>query len=186
MNFLEIFLIAIGLSMDCFAVSVSFGTSHRLSWRDIIRMALFFGLFQGLMPLIGWLIGNSVQMLITQIDHWVAFGILTFIGLKMIFQSLKITEMKKVVDIRKTTILLSLSIATSIDALIMGVSFGFIQVKILEAALIITLVTFLISISGAKLGEKATFLPARWAERLGGLVLIGIGLKILLEHLSVI
>ena len=138
------------------------------------------------MPLIGWLIGNSVQMLITQIDHWVAFGILTFIGLKMIFQSLKITEMKKVVDIRKTTILLSLSIATSIDALIMGVSFGFIQVKILEAALIITLVTFLISISGAKLGEKATFLPARWAERLGGLVLIGIGLKILLEHLSVI
>lgn len=186
MNLLDILLIAVGLSMDCFAVSLSFGTSQKLTWREIFRMALFFGLFQGLMPLIGWLIGNSLQIFISAIDHWIAFGILTFIGLKMILQSSKDSEEKKMVDIRKINILLSLSVATSIDALIMGISFGFIQVNILEAAGIITLTTFLVSAFGAKLGEKTTFLPARWAERLGGIVLIGIGLKIVLEHLKII
>lgn len=186
MNFLEILLIALGLSMDCFAVSLSFGTSQKLKWKEIFRMALFFGLFQGLMPLIGWLVGNSLQSFISSIDHWFAFGILAFIGLKMILQSFKNTEERKNVDIRKTTILLSLSVATSIDALITGISFGFIRVNILEAAVIITLITFLISIFGAKLGEKTTFLPARWAERLGGLVLIGIGVKIVFEHLAAI
>jgi manganese efflux pump family protein len=186
MNFLEILLIALGLSMDCFAVSLSFGTSQKLKWKEIFRMALFFGLFQGLMPLIGWLVGNSLQSFISSIDHWFAFGILAFIGLKMILQSFKNTEERKNVDIRKTTILLSLSVATSIDALITGISFGFIRVNILEAAVIITLITFLVSIFGAKLGEKTTFLPARWAERLGGLVLIGIGVKIVFEHLAAI
>ena len=186
MNLLEILLIAVGLSMDCFAVSLSFGTSQKLNWKEIFRMALFFGLFQGLMPLIGWLIGNSLQIFISVIDHWIAFGILTFIGLKMILQSFKDSEKKKKADIRKTNILLSLSVATSIDALIMGISFGFIRVNILEAAGIITLTTFLVSVFGAKLGEKTTFLPVRWAERLGGLVLIGIGLKIVLEHLEIV
>jgi len=149
-------------------------------------MALFFGIFQGFMPLIGWLIGNSVQLLIISFDHWVAFGILFFIGIKLILQSFKTPETKKNPDILKTTILLSLALATSIDALITGVSFGFVQVKILEASGIIALTTFLATVLGAKLGEKTSFLPARWAERLGGLVLIGIGLKILLEHLTVI
>lgn len=186
MSLLELFLIALGLSMDCFAVSLSFGTTQKLSWRDIFRMAVFFGLFQGIMPVIGWLVGNSLQRFISPVDHWIAFGILSFIGVKMIIQALRISKEKKNLDIRTLPVLLSLSFATSIDALITGVSFGFISVNILLAAIIVTVVTFLNTVNGAKLGEKTTFLPARWAEILGGLVLFAIGTKILLEHLMVI
>ncbi len=186
MSFFEIVLIALGLSMDCFAVSLSFGTSQKLTWRDILRTATFFGLFQGLMPVIGWVIGNSIQRYIITVDHWIAFGILAFIGIKMIIQAFGIGESKKPMDIRKLSVLLSLSFATSIDALITGVSFGFIPVNILVTALIITVVTFLNTINGAKLGEKTTFIPAKWAEVIGGMVLIAIGTKILLEHLAVI
>jgi len=186
MTFLELFLIAVGLSMDCFAVSLSFGTAKRFTWKEIIRIALFFGIFQGLMPLIGWLIGTSIQSLIASFDHWIAFGILSFIGFKMILQSLKSANGEKAVDIRKTSVLLGLSVATSIDALITGVSFGFIDANIIEAVVIITVVTFINTLIGAKIGEKTMFLPAHWAERLGGMVLILIGLKIVLEHLSMI
>ncbi len=183
MSLLEIFLIALGLSMDCFAVSLSFGTSQKPNWKETFRIALFFGVFQGLMPLMGWFIGKSLLVFISSIDHWFAFGILSFIGLKMIFQSFKNPDEKKIVDIRKITVLLSLSVATSIDALIMGISFGFIRVNILFAVILITLTTFLVSLLGSKIGGKTTFLPVRWAERFGGLVLIGIGLKILIEHI---
>jgi putative Mn2+ efflux pump MntP len=186
MNLVELFLISIGLSMDCFAVSLSFGTTQNLKWRDILRTALFFGLFQGIMPVIGWLIGNSLQKVIAPVDHWIAFGILAFIGIKMIFQAFDMSNDRKTIDIRSTPVLLSLSLATSIDALITGLSFGFIQVNILLAAIMITVITFLNTVNGAKLGEKSSFIPARWAEVLGGLVLIIIGTKILLEHLAII
>jgi len=186
MTFLELFLIAIGLSMDCFAVSLSFGTSNRFTWKEILRIALFFGIFQGIMPLIGWLIGNSIQSLIASVDHWIAFGILSFIGAKMIFQSFNVADKGKSIDIRKTSVLLSLSVATSIDALITGISFGFIHVNIFFAILIITVVTFINSLIGAKLGEKTSFIPAQWAERIGGVVLIAIGVKIVINHLSMI
>lgn len=186
MSSLEVFLIAIGLSMDCFAVALSFGTSQKLNWKEIFRIAAFFGLFQGIMPLAGWMIGTKLQGIISSIDHWFAFGILSFIGLKMILQSFHDAGKKKSVDIRKIPVLLSLSVATSIDALIMGVSFGFIRVNILKAAVMITLTTFFTSVLGAKLGAKTSFLPVRWGERLGGLVLFGIGIKILLEHLSIL
>jgi putative Mn2+ efflux pump MntP len=186
MSFFEIVLIALGLSMDCFAVSVSFGTSGKLTWSDILRTALFFGLFQGLMPLAGWVIGSSIQSLIIPVDHWIAFVILAFIGIKMIHQAFHTGEHKKAIDIRKTSVLLSLSFATSIDAFITGVSFGFIKTNILVAAVIITVVTFLNTVNGAKLGEKTSFLPAKWAEVMGGVVLILIGVKIVLEHLAII
>ena len=139
MNFAEILIIALGLSMDCFAVSLSFGSSRKLIWKDILRMAFLFGLFQGVMPLIGWMVGNSIQSLIEPVDLWIAFAILAFIGLKMIWQSFLTSEEKRFVDIRKTSILLSLSIATSIDALITGVGFGFVRVNIFEAVIIIAL-----------------------------------------------
>lgn len=183
MGFLELLLIALSLSMDCFAVSISFGTMKKMAWRDILKTAFFFGIFQGIMPLIGWLIGDIVQSFMESVDHWIAFGILSFIGIKMIMQSFRL-ESKKSIDIRKPSVLLSLSIATSIDALITGISFGFIRVNIFKAALIITIVTFINTIIGAKLGEKTSFIPAKYAEIIGGIVLIGIGLKILLEHLS--
>ncbi|MCX6244762.1 MAG: manganese efflux pump MntP family protein [Bacteroidetes bacterium] len=186
MSFLEIFLIGLGLSMDCFAVSVSCGICGRLAWKDVLKVSAFFGIFQGLMPLIGWLIGSSFQLLIQAYDHWLAFGILGFIGLRMVSQFFVHEEKRKRIDIRKISVLLTLSVATSIDALATGISFGFIRVNILEAALVITGVTFMVSLVGSRLGAKSTFIPARWAELLGGLVLIMIGTKILLNHLGIL
>jgi len=172
--------------MDCFAVSLSFGTSRKLVWSDILLMAFLFGLFQGVMPLIGWLVGSSIQSFIAPVDHWIAFAILAFIGLKMIWQSFTISGENRSIDIRKITVLITLAIATSIDALITGVGFGFIRVNILEAVVIISVITFFVSVIGAKLGEKTTFIPAKWAEILGGIVLIAIGVRVVLEHLAII
>jgi putative Mn2+ efflux pump MntP len=186
LNLTSIILIALGLSMDCFAVSLCFGTSRKLLWKDILLMAFLFGFFQGMMPLIGWLVGTSIQSIIAPMDHWIAFAILAFIGIKMIWQSFSEDEEKRSIDIRKITVLLTLSVATSIDALITGVGFGFIRVNIFEASFIISAVTFLVSVIGAKLGEKSTFIPARYAEFLGGTVLIAIGVKVVLEHLAII
>ena len=186
MTFFEISLIGIGLSMDCFAVSVSFGTSRKLLWRDLLRMALFFGFFQGMMTFLGWWAGDSLKQIIESVDHWVAFSILSVIGIRMIIESFKHEKERKLMDIRKFRILLSLSVATSIDALMTGVSFGFINVDIIKTTILISSVTFIVTLIGGKLGEKATFIPARRAELIGGLVLILIGVKILLEHLAII
>lgn len=183
MSLLEIILISIGLSMDCFAVAVSFSSNQKLSNRDILRTAMFFAVFQGAMPVIGWTLGASVKDLIHQFDHWIAFAILSIIGIKMILQSFKSDIGQKKLDIRRIGVLLSLSFATSIDALMTGITFGFIEVNILYTALIILLVTFLNTIIGTRIGSKTTFLPGRWAERIGGLVLIGIGIKTVIEHL---
>jgi len=172
--------------MDCFAVSLSAGATCKLKWKEIIKMAYFFGFFQGMMPLLGWLIGRGIQSVISSFDHWLAFGILTFIGFRMIIESFKIGEKKKLMDIRKTVVLFSLSLATSIDALATGISLGFIHVNIFQVIITIFLITFFISIIGSRLGGKSSFIPARWAEIAGGLVLIGIGVKILIEHLNII
>jgi putative Mn2+ efflux pump MntP len=186
MSILEIILIGIGLSMDCFAVAVSFGTNRLLYGHYIFRTALFFGLFQGLMPVAGWLIGDSMKDFISSVDHWIALVILGFIGIKMIVQSFADDSDQRGVDIRKTRVLVSLSVATSIDALITGISFGFIRVNILLAASLITGITFLNTILGALIGQKTSFLPARWAERIGGVVLILIGVRIVLTHVGLI
>ncbi len=179
-------MISLGLSMDCFAVSLTFGSARKLVWNDIFRMAFLFGLFQGVMPLIGWLVGHSIQALIEPVDHWIAFAILASIGVKMVWQSFSLGDEKRSVDIRKISVLLTLSVATSIDALITGVGFGFIRANIYEAVIIISVTTFLVSVIGAKLGEQTTFIPARWAEFAGGMVLIAIGVTVVLEHLAII
>jgi putative Mn2+ efflux pump MntP len=186
MTFFVVFLIALGLSMDCFAVSVSFGTSRKLLWSDLLRMALFFGFFQGMMTFIGWWAGDSIKQMIESVDHWIAFSILSIIGIRMIIESFKHEKERKSIDVRKFRILLSLSVATSIDALMTGVSFGFITVDILKTTILISSVTFVVTMIGGKLGEKATFIPARRAELIGGIVLILIGVKILLGHLGII
>ena len=184
MNFLELLFIAIGLSMDCFAVSLSFGARKNLKRNDIIIISFFFALFQALMPLAGWLIGTAVNVYLSKVDHWIAFGILSVIGLRMIYESFKGDDKKKSVDIRDWKILLTLSLATSIDALMTGVSFGFVKVNILLAVVTIGIVTFLNSLAGAWVGEKSIHISSRWAEIAGGLVLIGIGTKIVLAHLA--
>jgi putative Mn2+ efflux pump MntP len=126
-----------------------------------------------------------MKIYISSVDHWIALAILGAIGLKMIAQSFESEKKETQVDIRKASVLLTLSVATSIDALITGISFGFIRVNILLAAALITVITFLSTVIGAKLGQYTTFLPARWAERAGGLVLILIGVKVVLEHLGI-
>ena len=186
MSFIELLLIALGLSMDCFAVSLSFGAQGKLVRKDILRIAFVFAVFQALMPVLGWLVGNAVKSYLADVDHWIAFAILAAIGLKMIWESFKEEHEKRPVDIREWKVLLGLALATSIDALVTGVSFGFISVNILLSVTIIGFITFLNSIAGAYVGIKSIHISARWAEITGGLVLIGIGVKIVLEHLSVI
>lgn len=183
MTLFELILLGLGLSMDCFAVSLTLGTSKKLKWKEILIMAFFFGLFQGLMPLAGWLIGNSFRTLIESVDHWIAFGILAFIGFRMILSSFRMQADKKPADISRISMVIGLAVATSIDALATGIGFGFINVNIFLAVLIITTITFVVTITGARLGGKTSFIPARWAEFAGGVVLILIGGKILYEHL---
>ncbi len=171
--------------MDCFAVAVGISINRRQSWREILKIAIFFSLFQALMPVIGWFVGDSLKELIAAVDHWIAFGLLTFIGGKMIVQSF-LQQQRPISHTLKTSLLITLSVATSIDALITGLSFGFIEVNIVKAAVVIFIVTFLVTIVGAKLTERTTFLSARWAERIGGVVLILIGAKIVLDHLGIL
>jgi manganese efflux pump family protein len=184
MHQIEIIFIALGLSMDCFAVAISIGAAKKINRRDAIRMSLFFGIFQGAMPLIGWAIGGFFKDQIEWIDHWVAFGILSFIGIKMVLQTFKKEHERKPLDIRKFSVLCWLSIATSMDALIVGFSFSLINVRIISAAVIITIITFLMSGIGAKLGERAHHISSKNAEIIGGVVLILIGVKILGNHIG--
>jgi putative Mn2+ efflux pump MntP len=185
MTFFVVFLIALGLSMDCFAVSVSFGTSRKLLWKDLFKMGLFFGFFQGMMTFVGWWFGDKLKQVIESLDHWVAFSILSIIGIRMIVESFKHEKNRRLIDVRKLRILLSLSVATSIDALMTGISFGFIKVDIVRSIILIASVTFFVTILGGKIGEKTTFIPARRAELIGGIVLILIGTKILFNHLGI-
>jgi manganese efflux pump family protein len=183
LSLLEIILISIGLAMDCLAVSISCSIIKKeIRFFEALKIGLFFGFFQGLMPVIGWLLGLSFKDYILAFDHWIAFGILGFIGVKMIIESLKKSD-KKELEITSLWLILNLSIATSIDALMIGVSFAFLQVSLLKTVIIIGGVTLFISMVGFRLGKSLGSVFGRSAELVGGVVLIGIGLKILIEHL---
>ncbi|HOV10417.1 MAG TPA: manganese efflux pump MntP family protein [Bacteroidales bacterium] len=184
MNIIEIILIALGLAMDCFAVSITCSLGKNNISRPLaIKIAFFFGLFQALMPVAGWLLGLSFKDMISGADHWIAFGLLSAIGIKMIVEAFKAGENKEL-NIRKTMVLLSLSVATSIDAMVIGISFALLKLNILLTLGTIGIVTFLVSLAGIYIGKKFTFISAKKAEIVGGLVLIGIGTKILIEHLN--
>lgn len=188
MNFLELLLIAVGLSMDAFSVSVCKGlTTKRFSWRMALICGLWFGLFQALMPVIGYYLGVQFQGLIETFDHWIAFGLLFLIGANMIREAVwgKKEEGEDSGALDFKTMLL-LAIATSIDALAAGVSFACIQVKIWSSVLIIGITTFLFSVLGVKIGNVFGSKFEKSATIVGGIILIVIGLKILLEHLGVI
>jgi len=180
----EIILIGIGLAMDCFAVCISCSLVQRdIKTSEALKIAFFFGFFQAVMPVAGWLLGLTFKDLITDFDHWIAFGILGAIGIKMIIEAFK-KDNKQELNITKFWVLISLSVATSIDAMIVGISFAFLELNILLTVSIIGFVTFIISLTGIYLGKKFTFISGKKAEIIGGLVLIGIGIKILIEHLN--
>jgi putative Mn2+ efflux pump MntP len=182
---LDILLISFSLAMDCFAVSIAAGsTTNKPKILDSLKIGLFFGLFQALMPLIGWFIGFSFKEIIENIDHWIAFLLLAAIGIKMLYEAFKNKDNRKKNDITRMPVLLILSVATSIDALVVGISLPLLNVPLYLAIILIGSFAFLFSVTGYFLGRKIGKVIGNKAEILGGLILIGIGIKILIEHLS--
>ena len=178
-------MIAIGLSMDAFAVSVCKGLSvRRLQIRHALLAGLYFGGFQFLMPVLGWLLGYRFENLITSIDHWIAFVLLVLIGANMVRESF--SDAEKLDDDFCFRAMLPLAVATSIDALAVGVTFAFLEVRILPAAALIGVTTFLLSALGIQIGHVFGVRWKAWAERVGGIILILMGVKILLEHLGIL
>lgn len=183
MNLLTIILIAIGLSFDTFAVSVSTGlTISKISFGQAFRIAIILAFFQAIMPLAGWFLGSQVANLISNYDHWIAFGLLTILGIKMIYESFKNNSVKTDSNNLTLPVLVGMAIATSIDALVVGVSFAFVKLNIYYTILIIGAITFLVAMIGMLLGKKVGVKFGTKMEIFGGLILIGIGIKILLSH----
>ena len=185
MSVLTIFGIALGLAMDAFAVSIASSAVLRdVTRRQIFRLSFHFGFFQFMMPVIGWLAGLSVADYIAAYDHWVAFGLLAFIGGRMIYESFaKEEKLKETADPTRGLTLVMLSIATSIDALAVGLSFAMLQVKIWYPSVIIGLVAAGMTVIGMRIGGRLGKRFGHRMELIGGLVLIGIGVKILIEHI---
>jgi putative Mn2+ efflux pump MntP len=185
MSIFVLFSIALGLSMDAFAVSICKGLSmSKMSWKNAVIVGLYFGGFQALMPLLGYLLGTQFEAFISNVDHWVAFALLSFIGLHMIKESRdKCEECDPSFDIKT---MLTLAIATSIDALVIGMTFAFLRVNIIPAISLIGVITFVLSVIGVKIGNTFGTKYKSKAELAGGIVLILIGIKILLEHLGII
>jgi putative Mn2+ efflux pump MntP len=178
-------LTAIGLSMDAVAVSITSGLSARsLQWTDALKMALLFGVFQAAMPALGYVAGNAFQAWIGVVDHWVAFLVLGAIGGKMIIESIRHRDSAPVASPSfETRKLLALAVATSIDALAVGLTLSLLGSSLVVAMFIIGLTTFTLCLPAVWLGARLGAQSARWAETLGGIILIIIGLKILIEHL---
>lgn len=183
MSLLELFLIAVGLSMDAFAVSICKGLSvNRVSPKHMLICGAYFGGFQALMPLIGYLLGANFRSMIENIDHWVAFVLLAIIGVNMIRESLGADEESLDTSFGVRT-MLPLAVATSIDALAVGVTFAFLNVNIVPAVSFIGVITFSLSMLGVKLGSIFGMKWKSRAEFVGGAILVLMGLKILIEHL---
>ena len=189
MSYFEVFLLGIGLSMDAFAVSVTKGIAMKKpNVQNTLMIAFAFGLFQALMPLLGWVLGRGVADYIRVIDHWIAFVLLAYIGSHMIVETVKEkgavaqaeADNDPGVDLRE---LLVLSIATSIDALACGITFSFFEINIVAAIIIIGVTTFALSAAGVRLGRTLGGWLGHFAQIAGGLILIFIGLKILISHL---
>ena len=184
MDLLTIIFISIGLAMDAFAVSVANGLIiKKKKFFNAFKFGFSFGLFQMIMPIIGWSAGTKLRHLIEGVDHWVAFGLLSFIGCKMIYEAFKIDAIEKNESEITVGLLLGLSIATSIDALAVGLSFAFLNISIVAPAIIIGVITFFMSYFGVLIGSRFGHIFEKKIEIIGGLILIGIGLKILVEHL---
>lgn len=189
MNELDIWLLAVGLAMDCLAVSIASGILlKRKCWKTTLTMAFFFGFFQALMPFLGWMGASAFSHLIQDFDHWIAFSILAFLGGRMIVESRKGEEERSDFDPTRLKVIFTLAIATSIDALAVGVSFAFLDMTTWDDIAypigIIGLVSFLFSLGGTVFGIHCGCKGKRWnVELVGGAILILIGIKIVIDHL---
>ena len=183
-EFVYLFVTAVGLSMDAFAVSICKGLAmKKLSWKKALIIGLWFGGFQALMPSVGYLLGSRFEKYVTSIDHWIAFVLLALIGINMIRESLS-GEEENANDAVDFKTMLLLAIATSIDALAVGVTYAFLQVQIVPAVSFIGIITFSLSIIGVKIGNVFGLKYKTKAEIAGGVILLLMGTKILLEHLG--
>lgn len=184
MSLFTLFVTAVGLSMDAFAVSICKGLAmKKLSWKKALIIGLWFGGFQALMPSVGYLLGSRFEKYVTSIDHWIAFVLLALIGINMIRESLS-GEEENANDAVDFKTMLLLAIATSIDALAVGVTYAFLQVQIVPAVSFIGIITFSLSIIGVKIGNVFGLKYKTKAEIAGGVILLLMGTKILLEHLG--
>ena len=193
--YITLFLMGVGLAMDAFAVSICKGLSmKKVKWQHATIIGLFFGGFQALMPFVGWLLGSQFEQYITKVDHWIAFGLLGIIGGKMLYEAIKGDEEDeeecsccndKNADKLDLKELFILAIATSIDALAVGITFAFLKYPVVKAVTVIGVVTFIISMAGVYIGNFFGSRFKKKAEIAGGIILVGIGIKILLEHLGI-
>ncbi len=184
MDYLTIFLIATSLSFDSFAASLSFGLCQRkILFSRAVKVALTLALFQGGLPFIGWLLGETINKHIKTWDHWLAFALLVLIGGRVIYENARQGAVKKPLDPSKWPVIIITAIATSIDALIVGFTFSLVEINILITGLIIGVITFLASMAGIYFGKKAAVKYGTIMEIIGGGILIGIGTKILIQHL---
>ncbi len=189
MKLLNIILIAIGLSMDAFAVSIANGiTIKQNRMPNALKMAFSFGMFQAIMPVIGWLAGRTLVDFVSSVDHWIAFGLLLYIGAEMIYEAVKPggceEETKDCAGLDASRLFI-LSVATSIDALAVGITFAFLNISIIYPVITIGLITFAFSFAGFFSGNRLGLMFGNKIEILGGCILIGIGLKIMIEHLFI-
>lgn len=186
MGIVEILLLGVSLAMDAFAVSICKGLSmKKINWKKGIIIGLYFGIFQALMPVIGYFLGSAFESFVISIDHWIAFILLLLIGGNMIKEALGEEESENCNDNVDFKTMIVLAIATSIDALAVGITFAFLNVNLLLAVSLIGIITFIISLTGVKLGNKFGSKYEKKAQIAGGVILIIIGLKILLEHLGI-
>ena len=178
-------MLAIGLAMDSFSVAIASSLSNpSFQIYQALKIAVFFGFFQGLMPVIGWLIGSTILGMIAQYDHWVAFGLLLVIGCRMIYEALH-SEASSKLSVNKLSVLIVMSLATSIDALAVGLSLSVLSIPIVVPGLVIGLVTIILSFLGVYLGYIVGAKLSNKVGAFGGAILIGIGVKIVLDHLVV-
>ena len=177
-------IIAVGLAMDALAVSIVSGAAcKQLKAKHALRIAIFFGGFQAFMPLVGSLAGVTIRAYMADYDHWAAFGLLTVVGIKMIYESFKIRPAAEAFDPSNILVLIILSVATSIDALAIGITLSLLRISLVTAVVIIGLVTFVLSYLGTVVGSRFGHFCENRIEAIGGVVLIGLGAKIVLEHL---
>ena len=183
-QFITFLLIGIGLSFDSFAVSVSCGLmKQEIKFKQAVLVAGSLAFFQAFFPIIGWFLGTKINNLIASVDHWIAFGLLTLIGVKMIIEGVKPEGILKKFNPFNLRVLIGLSVATSIDALVVGLSFGFLDVPILFPVIVIGGVTFIVSMLGMLFGKNVPAKRSHQSIILGGIILTAMGAKIMVEHL---
>jgi putative Mn2+ efflux pump MntP len=183
MDYFTILIIAIGLSFDTFAVSLSYGVIRSgILFRQASRIAIVLAVFQGGLTIAGYFLGSIVSDALKATDHWIALGLLSFLGIKMIVEGLKKTKKEETKDYSSTIVLLTIALGTSIDAFAVGISFALLDVRIWEAGVVISIVTFLASMTAIRIGKSAGVRLGNKVEIIGGLLLIAIGLKIFIER----